>query len=529
MRRIRNILIVAVFMHCLFIQNSFIYAEHLIAGFSGTIFKNDVKVNSFYIDKYDKVYVSIIFSGGELEIVLYNSQNKRIDPSIAEKDSDIEYEKVEPNELALKSSYYIIKNPLPGEWKIEVSCLEAPKEGVNYGMEVSAEGGFIIESLVPKNASCNVGEELFVSARLGSAAYIKSIEIVANITKLGEKEILKTVSLYDDGSHSDGQKGDGVYANKFKVDLSPSARYLINFAAQGSTKDNNQFSREVVSMSPLEVRPVLPVHIIGVVSEETKDTEGDGFIDQIIINVKIKSEAESSIMLQGYLSNAKNEIIDNYVKGHLSDTFMLDKGIYDIPFIFETSRYFNHEFEGPFKFTANILLKLYEKGGLENLEVFPGAVLDKGYFTKAYKYTDFQHPYVYFTGKFNDKGLDIDGDNKYDILRFSAEVFLSFDGDYLAGATLKDKDGKDIYYATNKVHLEKGIQTVSLDFDGKEIVEKKSDGPYVINNFLIYKYIGTPKDIAVFSGREISSSPPRSATMFTGYTTGKYNSDDFRK
>jgi len=68
-----------------------------------------------------------------------------------------------------------------------------------------------------------------------------------------------------------------------------------------------------------------------------------------------------------------------------------------------------------------------------------------------------------------------------------------------------------------------------LDFDGKEIVEKKSDGPYVINNFLIYKYIGTPKDIAVFSGREISSSPPRSATMFTGYTTGKYNSDDFRK
>jgi len=520
MRRIRNILIVAVFMHCLFIQNSFIYAE-IIAGFDGTIFKKDIKAHSFYIDKCDEAYVSIFFSGGESEIVLYNPQNKKIDPMIAEKDSDIEYKKLEPNELAVKGAYYIIKNPLPGEWKIEVSCLESPKEGVHYGIEVSAEGGFIVDvkGLVPKSVSCNVGEELLVSARLGTTAHIKSIEIVADIEKLGKEEIVKTVSLYDDGSHFDGQEGDGVYANKFKVNLLPSSHYAIILSARGITKDNNQFSRAVFSTSYLEVMPISPVHVIGVVSEETKDTEGDGFIDQIIINVKIKSEVKSSVMLQGHLFDAKNKVIDSYIKGHLYDTFMLDKGICDIPFIFETGRYFEHESEGPFKFTTSILLKILDEEG--NLEFFSGAVLDKDYFTKAYKYTDFQHPYVYFTGKFNDKGLDMDGDNKYDILRFSAEVSLTFDGDYLVGATLKDKDGKDIYYATNKVNLEKGIQTVSLDFDGKEIVKKESDGPYRINNFLIYKYIGTPKDKAVFFGREIASS--------SRYTTEKYNSDDFRK
>lgn len=530
MIRIKKIIIFAGLLYCFCVHNGLVYAEHLIAALSGTIFKKDIKIHSFYIDKCDKVCIQIIFSEGELEIVLYNPQNKRIDPMIAEKDRDIEYKKigVEGEELGLKGSYYIIKNPLVGEWKIKVSCLEAPKDGVgvNYGIDVSAEGGFIIESLLPSGVFCNFGKELLISARLSNGAFIKNIEIVANITKLGKEEILKTVSLYDDGNHFDAEKGDGIYANKFKVDLPPSLRYFIHISARGNTKDNNQFSREVIPVGSLAVMPLSPLHIIGVVSEETKDAEGDGLINQIIINVNIKSEAKSSVTLQGYLFDTKNNLIANYIKG-VNDNFVLDKGIHNVPFIFETDELFKHEANGPFKFNANIPLKLLSEDG--EIEEFPGAVSDKDYFTKAYNYMEFQHPYIYFTGKFDDKGLDVDGDNKYDILRFTAEAVLTFDGDYIIGATLMDKDKKDIYYATNKVYLGKGMQTVSLDFDGKEIVKKEANGPYEIPNFLIYKYIGTPKDKAIFSGKEISSSPPKSDRMFMGYTTGKYNSDDFRK
>jgi hypothetical protein len=59
------------------------------------------------------------------------------------------------------------------------------------------------------------------------------------------------------------------------------------------------------------------------------------------------------------------------------------------------------------------------------------------------------------------------------------------------------------------------------------ISNKKADGPYEIPDLLIYKYIGIPKDIAVFSGSQVHASI--TSIRPGGYRTGKYNSDDFKR
>ncbi len=120
------------------------------------------------------------------------------------------------------------------------------------------------------------------------------------------------------------------------------------------------------------------------------------------------------------------------------------------------------------------------------------------YTTGSYKYTDFEEPTwaIRFTGSNSDRGVDVNGNGLFDILRVSSEVKVNLAGNYQVSAILMKQvnwtpgeQGRPedpwnypqmtlyVYY-WGQVDLSEGIQVVDFDLSGEEIQASGVDGPY---------------------------------------------------
>jgi hypothetical protein len=123
--------------------------------------------------------------------------------------------------------------------------------------------------------------------------------------------------------------------------------------------------------------------------------------------------------------------------------------------------------------------------------------------SKEYAYTLFDTPPAYLTGTISDKGVDTDGDGKFDYLEVGVEVGVTEEGSYEVYVQgLKDSgSGYISVYDYNTSHLNVGAQFVYLNLHGPTIYSSginpvKVSGIYLYEvQYFYYGWLGSRYDL----------------------------------
>ena len=117
-----------------------------------------------------------------------------------------------------------------------------------------------------------------------------------------------------------------------------------------------------------------------------------------------------------------------------------------------------------------------------------------------------------FSGSFSDRGVDTDGDGRFDQLVVEVGVEVDVEAAYRAFGTLTDGAGTAIEQLRVEQQLAPGPQTVSLAFDGALLFALGHDGPYLLEDLVV-------EDVATETGLAVGPT----------YTTAAYAHTDFQR
>jgi hypothetical protein len=115
-----------------------------------------------------------------------------------------------------------------------------------------------------------------------------------------------------------------------------------------------------------------------VFSDHGLDTNGDGLLEFLIVEVPVDVTVPGNYTLAGYLYDHDNREVVSGTSGSY-----LDAGLQSMAIAFDGPGIFTHGLNGPYEFRYAVLYD--ENGSLTD-------ILGKAYTTVPYKYTDFQRP-----------------------------------------------------------------------------------------------------------------------------------------
>ncbi len=152
---------------------------------------------------------------------------------------------------------------------------------------------------------------------------------------------------------------------------------------------------------------------------------------------------------------------------------------------------------------------------LRNITLYDdkGLILDRrddAYTTERYFSLDPGPQLAKLTGKYEDQGIDVNSDGKYESLAVDIGTKIYFPGQYTLTGYLYDKKGSEIGWAIDNGIFEPGDRTMRLDFDGMPIERHGVDGPYTLDKLFL-----TGKNLQVKD------------TANCAYNTSAYNYSDF--
>ncbi len=236
-----------------------------------------------------------------------------------------------------------------------------------------------------------------------------------------------------------------------------------------------------------------------VYSDHGTDTDGDGLLDYLTVEVGVNVTQSGDYTLSGYLYDAE----DNYIAEAHNTTFLASGS--SVTLYFDGVTIYAHQVDGPYNLKY---VNLYGAHGTE-LDYRMDA-----HTTQAYEYTQFEKFPVILTGNYTDYGSDTDTDGLYNFLTITAEVIVQNSGTYAVNARLMDQFGNEIIWAANTSYLSADEpQFLDLNFDGKYIFGTLVAGPYYM------------KDIHVYN----VNNPTQSVRVHDAYTTGFYNYTQFEQ
>lgn len=86
------------------------------------------------------------------------------------------------------------------------------------------------------------------------------------------------------------------------------------------------------------------------------------------------------------------------------------------------------------------------------------------------------------TGNYSDKGIDINGDGKFEYLNVDVGVYIEYPGEYSLNGYLYDPNNKEVVWSVDHRNFTYGDHIMQLAFDGKTIQKLGLNGPYRLGN-----------------------------------------------
>jgi carboxypeptidase T len=204
-----------------------------------------------------------------IDLTLRQPNGNIIDPTVAASDPNIDFGSGSIFE------YYRVRNPMAGTWTMRISRISTLQNVVeassaqSYTALVTGNSDTTL-NFYPDLDTYRIGDRILLTAVLADQQPIlgASLNVVATIpaaqmTPITQKEewvrvgrdtmplhslsiqsttITQTLTLYDDGLHSDGAADDGVYANIFTNTLTAGI-YKFDLSASGTSNAGMPFMR----------------------------------------------------------------------------------------------------------------------------------------------------------------------------------------------------------------------------------------------------------------------------------------------
>lgn len=199
----------------------------------------EVNDHSIPIDStVSEVRFALASSPDELDFTLTSPGGTLITPAVAASDPLITYTNAITTLIG-----YDVTGPEQGNWIAHVATPGTASSEVSYAMLVLLDSGLGLSILLDETVY-HVNDPVPLTAQLMNAS-----GPVAGATMVAQVESpdgsIQVLSLYDDGSHRDGQPNDGLYSNLY-TNTTTTGAYETTVTASGMI-NSEQFVRETAT------------------------------------------------------------------------------------------------------------------------------------------------------------------------------------------------------------------------------------------------------------------------------------------
>lgn len=478
------------------------YARTATVG--GEIEPGEVASDSIPVERAGPVIFTMMYAGGEAELVLVSPSGERIDPAVAGADADdgVAHDAGEIPGGSLAT--YVLDAAEAGAWTAEVTgvSVEDPTVPVGYAVHAWIETPAVVLAGSFEDDSIAAGGSLVLYGTLREAgAPLSGATVTAEVALPDGSPV--DVPLADDGLGADALAGDGVYSGVLTATSQPGF-YPVTFVAEGTNGSGAPFSREHFRVATASASTS---SFTGGHRDFGRDTNGNGLYDDLVVEVDLDVTAATGYRLFGVLTDSAGN------RHQASFDGVLPVGPATVELVFDGEALFANRVDGPYTLSE---LRLVEEG---DLLLLPVAETTDSHVTAAYGHTEFEHARLRLTGAGTAEGVDLNSNGLYDLLTASVEVEADFAGFYQWSALLVDSRGTEIGFDTGSAFLPAGASQIGFAFDGATIGANGVDGPYFVTSLLLFgagqslvagDVLETPAFAASdFEGFQADSTPPQ--------------------
>jgi len=436
------------------------------AAVGGLIQQGQIQDSLLPIDEQTQVFIQLLFPSGDLDLVLISPSGQVIDPAAADADPYMSFES--GSLLGGLVEVYNLGAPEVGVWTVRVTAPSVVEPSGEVGYTVSAQmespaitfTGAVSPQAVPAGAPLAlVGTLLDGGGPLTGAAVTATVAL--------PDDSLQPVVLTDDGLGGDVTAGDGVYTAAFTNTAQPGL-YRVALTAAGT---GAAFSRQVFALATVSASSS---GFAGTYRDFGVDSDGDGFFNQLIVEVDLDVTAAADYRVFGVLADANGNTYQANVVAALTS------GARTVALAFDGESIFQNGVDGHFTLS---IVRLAEETAAGLL---PVAELTDAYLTAAYGFVEFEHAPILLTGNGSSTGRDTNGDGGFEFLDVAIEVRVDNAGFYNWSARLLDADGTELGFAAASAFFSAGVNQITLTYAGGQIGTNGVDGPYVVGDLFLF-------------------------------------------
>ncbi|UCG90215.1 MAG: hypothetical protein JSU57_00375, partial [Candidatus Heimdallarchaeota archaeon] len=396
---------------------------------------------------------------------------------------------IEP-EIQLNDEGVILK-PLRGQSKFKSASIHEPENSmlnnaswVDYPIDDNGDG--LYDYLVIDNISLT---------SITQSMYLLGVLKSSNAQCLGIDETIispsdNAISLSFHGQPINAIGSNGYY--EVWVSLS------TNSACQGFNLILMYITSQAYKANEFEEASAV---IIGFVSDEGHDADGDNLFDEITLEVILQVQQEGYYHLRLILES--NNIYAIETQNFTGDwEGYLNVGIETVMANVSTSKFYAAQLNGPY--SVDMAYIAYREWWWQ----YPQNYLINAYTTGIYNYTEFDPPAAFLTGTYSDQGVDTDGDGKFNQLVIEVEINVTFAGFYYLYLEISSMKDNIPYGEGSGKDCDVGINILAVFFDVavSTVYSRQLNTSYVIDQIKFLE-----------NGGEV----------YTPYTTRIYNYTEF--
>lgn len=204
-----------------------------------------------------------------------------------------------------------------------------------------------------------------------------------------------------------------------------------------------------------------PTRILNI-AESASDTNGDSYIDEIIVSVEYQNTISDSFFVIASFINNQKVIVSE------SNTSYIPSGFNMLTYSLSMKNIEPHSFSGQSVISVQVLNMLGEN--IASSEIV----------TAEYTSDQFTPPIVRMTGENSDDIIDVGFDEVFDSLRVILGIQFDFEGIYSAAAWLRSENDEEISWSEVTEYYGAGNNNLIFKFPGSDINQSGIDGPYKI-------------------------------------------------
>jgi hypothetical protein len=434
----------------------------LLAGYSSTlIFTPDKPAGeiAFPVDAVEGIDISVLAGSKTIEVTL-------LEPGGATRIPDFVSA---PEDRPGRSHEFSIAKPAVGTWRLqarETGPFGGPRAvilQVEFDSDLSAALVGLSED-PPAGRPASLA--LIVADRRGGLAPGSGISIQAWARMSGQPPL--ALAFHDDGLDNDSQANDGAWAASFTA---PAPGVYDVVAQIAGTRDGAAFARTVAG----QLRAVKPCGTLGrSFSSRGVDTDGDRLEDALELTFDVTASEAGRFDVDARLASAGGVTIS------VVDGADLPPGLGRVPIRVPASRLAPLGPGGPYRLARASLFCVQpdtsasymsdRQADLGNTVAFNAGAAPR---------TDAIAP----SGDNTDRGVDSDGNARFDVLEARIGLLLTSGGAYQWEGRLFDSQDKEIDAVTGSGDLAAGQAAALLRFSGRKIGANGLDGPYQVRFF----------------------------------------------